>query len=145
MPIYEYQCGACGAHHEAIRKISDPPLKQCPACGKRRLVRQLSAPVFRLKGGGWYETDFKSDKEAKRNLHADEKPDKADTGGKEAPAKADAPESKADSAVAAKPDAKPEAAKAEPKEASGSARRGSPVRKPAHKPARKPPKRPKRR
>jgi putative FmdB family regulatory protein len=143
MPIYEYLCQACGTHHEAIRKISDPPLKQCPACGKRKLVRQLSAPVFRLKGGGWYETDFKSDTEAKRNLHADEKPDKVDAAGKEAPAKADAPDSKADTATAPKPEAKPEAAKPEPKEASRSSSAKS--RRPARKPARKPPKRPKRR
>ena len=143
MPIYEYKCEACGAHHEAIRKISDPPLKQCPACGKRRLVRQLSAPVFRLKGGGWYETDFKSDKEAKRNLHADEKPDKGDAGSKEAPAKADAPDSKAEAATAAKPEAKVPTAKPEPKQAASSSAAKS--RRPVRKPARKSPKRPPRR
>jgi putative FmdB family regulatory protein len=68
MPFYEYQCKACGAHHEAMQKMSDAALKKCPACGRSQLVRLLSAPVFRLKGAGWYETDFKSDKEAKRNL-----------------------------------------------------------------------------
>ncbi len=68
MPFYEYQCKACGEHHEAMRKMSDAPLKKCPACGRSQLVRLLSAPVFRLKGAGWYETDFKSDKEGKRNL-----------------------------------------------------------------------------
>jgi putative FmdB family regulatory protein len=68
MPFYEYQCKACGEHHEAMQKMGDAPLKKCPACGRTRLVRLLSAPVFRLKGGGWYETDFKSDKEGKRNL-----------------------------------------------------------------------------
>ena len=73
MPIYEYQCSACGAHHETIQKMSEGPLKKCPACGKLRLKRLISAPVFRLKGGGWYETDFKSDAEGKRNLHAEEK------------------------------------------------------------------------
>jgi putative FmdB family regulatory protein len=142
MPIYEYKCDACGAHHEAIRKISDPPLKQCPACGKRRLVRQLSAPVFRLKGGGWYETDFKSDTEAKRNLHADEKPDKADATAKETPAKGDAADSKADAAAAAKPEAKPESAKPEPKQASSSAAK---PRSAGRKPVRRALKRPKRR
>ncbi len=78
MPFYEYQCQACGAHHEAMQKISDPPLKKCPACGKSRLQKLISAPVFRLKGGGWYETDFKSDKETKRNLAGEDKADKAE-------------------------------------------------------------------
>ena len=74
MPFYEYECQACGEHHEALQKISDAPLKKCPHCGKARLQKLVSAPVFRLKGGGWYETDFKSDGEKKRNLHGDEKP-----------------------------------------------------------------------
>ena len=78
MPFYEYLCQACGQHHEAMQKMSDAPLTKCPHCGKAKLKRLISAPVFRLKGGGWYETDFKSDKEAKRNLHGDEaKADKA--------------------------------------------------------------------
>jgi putative FmdB family regulatory protein len=68
MPFYEYECQACGAHLEAMQKMSDAPLKTCPECRKPKLVRLISAPVFRLKGGGWYETDFKSDKENKRNL-----------------------------------------------------------------------------
>jgi putative FmdB family regulatory protein len=67
MPFYEYQCQACGEHHEALQKVSDPPLQDCPACGKPQLKKLISAAGFRLKGGGWYETDFKSDK--KRNLH----------------------------------------------------------------------------
>src|SRR3954469_22983307 len=79
MPFYEYQCQACGKQVEVMQKISDAPLKKCPECGKSRLVKLVSAPVFRLKGGGWYETDFKSDKENKRNLveadKADSKPD----------------------------------------------------------------------
>jgi putative FmdB family regulatory protein len=68
MPFYEYQCSACNAHVEVLQKISDAPLKKCPECGKQKLARLISAPVFRLKGSGWYETDFKSDKENKRNL-----------------------------------------------------------------------------
>lgn len=68
MPFYEYQCRACGAQVEVMQKISDAPLKKCPQCAKSQLTRLISAPVFRLKGGGWYETDFKSDKEGKRNL-----------------------------------------------------------------------------
>jgi putative FmdB family regulatory protein len=83
MPFYEYQCAACGAHHEVLRKISDPPLRKCPACGRSRLRRLVSAPVFRLKGGGWYETDFKGDKNSQRNIAGDMEPvadkPKADT------------------------------------------------------------------
>jgi putative FmdB family regulatory protein len=68
MPFYEYQCKNCGHDLEAMQKISEPPLKKCPHCGKSQLQRLMSAPVFRLKGGGWYETDFKGDKDNKRNL-----------------------------------------------------------------------------
>lgn len=68
MPFYEYECAACRYYVEVLQKITDAPLKKCPSCGKLRLKRLISAPVFRLKGSGWYETDFKSDKENKRNL-----------------------------------------------------------------------------
>ena len=66
MPIYEYQCQACGHRLEALQKVSDKPLKKCPECGKPKLQKLISAPSFRLKGGGWYETDFKSGN--KKNL-----------------------------------------------------------------------------
>jgi len=68
MPFYEYECQSCKFYTEVMQKISDPPLAKCPSCGKRTLQKLVSAPVFRLKGSGWYETDFKSDKEGKRNL-----------------------------------------------------------------------------
>ena len=68
MPIYEYRCGACGHQLEALQKMSDGPLRKCPECGKSQLRRLVSAPSFRLKGGGWYETDFKGNGEKKRNL-----------------------------------------------------------------------------
>ncbi|HEV7358959.1 MAG TPA: zinc ribbon domain-containing protein [Steroidobacteraceae bacterium] len=68
MPFYEYQCKSCGHELEAMQKVSDPPLRKCPKCGKAQLTRLMSAPVFRLKGGGWYETDFKGDKDNQRNL-----------------------------------------------------------------------------
>jgi putative FmdB family regulatory protein len=68
MPFYEYQCKSCGHELEAMQKVSDSPLKKCPDCGKPQLVRLMSAPVFRLKGAGWYETDFKGDKNNQRNL-----------------------------------------------------------------------------
>ena len=60
MPIYEYACGACEHRFETIQRASEEPLKDCPACGASALKKLLSAPVFRLKGGGWYETDFKT-------------------------------------------------------------------------------------
>lgn len=68
MPIYEYRCGACGHHLEALQKMSEGPLRKCPDCGKSQLRRLVSAPQFRLKGEGWYETDFKNKNETKRNL-----------------------------------------------------------------------------
>src|SRR2546421_11555921 len=89
---------------EVMQKITDTPLIRCPSCGKRSLKKLVSAPVFRLKGAGWYETDFKSDKEKQRNLHGAEKEEpKADV-------KAEAPDAKpaASEAKEAKPaDAKP--------------------------------------
>ncbi|MEX2524416.1 MAG: zinc ribbon domain-containing protein [Gammaproteobacteria bacterium] len=67
MPIYEYQCDSCGHHLETLQKISDPLLKTCPECGQDSLRKRVSAAAFRLKGGGWYETDFK-DKKARKNV-----------------------------------------------------------------------------
>jgi putative FmdB family regulatory protein len=67
MPIYEYECQKCGHYLEALQKIADKPLRECPECGKHALKRLVSAPMFRLSGSGWYETDFKSDQERKRN------------------------------------------------------------------------------
>lgn len=96
MPIYEYLCGACGHVLDALQKHSDEPLVHCPHCGKPQLKRQLSAPSFRLKGGGWYETDFKSDK--RRNIAESD----STAGGGKAKESADT-----------KPDAKPAAAKTE--------------------------------
>ncbi|MDH3747472.1 MAG: zinc ribbon domain-containing protein [Gammaproteobacteria bacterium] len=81
MPIYGYACTNCGHTLDALQKIADDPLVQCPVCDEAQLKRQLSAPRFRLKGQGWYETDFKSDNQ--RNLagekEAKESDDKADT------------------------------------------------------------------
>jgi len=69
MPIYEYECSSCGHIFDALQKMSDDALKDCPACGEPELRKLLSAPNFRLKGGGWYETDFKDGN--KRNLAGD--------------------------------------------------------------------------
>jgi putative FmdB family regulatory protein len=66
MQIYEYRCGACGQEHEALQKVSEPPLTKCPACGKPKLQKLLSAAGFQLKGSGWYATDFKSKAPAKK-------------------------------------------------------------------------------
>jgi putative FmdB family regulatory protein len=134
MPFYEYECQSCKFYTEVMQKITDTPLTKCPSCGKKALKKLVSAPVFRLKGDGWYETDFKSDKENKRNLSGTEKEEP------KAEAKADSkPETKPD-AKEATTDAKAgkeakgvkeakEAKPAEAKGASGAARRGG--RRPA--------------
>jgi putative FmdB family regulatory protein len=75
MPIYEYRCAECGHEHEALQKVSEPPLTVCPACGKPALQKQLSAAGFQLKGSGWYATDFKGS--AKKP--AEKKAEKAET------------------------------------------------------------------
>lgn len=89
MPIYEYQCAECGAEKEVLQKISDAPLTECPVCGKSALRKKISAVAFRLKGSGWYETDFKSGN--KKNLAGDSggegSKENATTGGKDGPAK----------------------------------------------------------
>ncbi len=79
MPIYEYQCGDCGHELEALQKMSDDALVDCPKCGQASLIKKVSAAGFRLAGSGWYETDFKSGK--KKNLAGD--------GGSAAAAKSD--------------------------------------------------------
>ena len=113
MPFYEYQCKNCGHELEAMQKVSDAPLKKCPHCGKSQLQRLMSAPVFRLKGGGWYETDFKGDQDNKRNL--------ADR------AEADAPKESESSSTEAKSDAKAGESKGnEPKAAEGKTTEGRP-------------------
>jgi len=76
MPIYEYQCKACGHQLEAIQKMADPALTDCPECRQAELVKKISAAAFRLKGGGWYETDFK--KSGQRNLAGEQDAAKSD-------------------------------------------------------------------
>jgi putative FmdB family regulatory protein len=101
MPFYEYECSACKFYVEALQKVSDEPLRKCPSCKKQALRRLISVPVFRLKGGGWYETDFKSDNEQKRNIHGREEAEsrkedaKAESGDKKT-AEAKPAESKAE-------------------------------------------------
>jgi putative FmdB family regulatory protein len=62
MPFYEYQCRHCGHQTEVLQKVSDPPLRKCPACGRNGLTKLISAPIFRLKGGGWYKDGYSSKK-----------------------------------------------------------------------------------
>ena len=99
MPIYEYRCAACGHQDEHLQKVSDAPLTKCPACGKAKYRKQLSAAGFQLKGTGWYATDFKGS--SKKS--ADKKPD-----------------TKTESKTESKPDSKPES-KPEKKSASKAA------------------------
>lgn len=108
MPIYEYACSTCDHRLDALQKMSDEPLVDCPSCGEPGLQRMLSAPRFRLKGQGWYETDFKKDKQ--RNIAGDKEPpkadgDKADTGKTEAakaePAKAESTKTESKTPAAA--------------------------------------------
>jgi len=128
MPIYEYECQKCGHTLEALQKFSDKPLRECPECGRHQLKRLVSAPLFRLAGSGWYETDFKSDKERKRNIleKGDKEPAAAAEDKTPKPAKAEA---KAESAAPAKSRtmvAKP--AKAAVRNAKVAAKKSSPGR-----------------
>jgi putative FmdB family regulatory protein len=70
MPIYDYKCSDCGHQIEVIQKFSDEPKTLCLECGKETLKKMVSAPSFRLKGGGWYETDFKTGK--KKNIASED-------------------------------------------------------------------------
>ena len=82
MPIYEYICTECEHAHEALQKLSDAPLIDCPACGESSLKKKISAAGFRLSGSGWYETDFKSDKQKNLVDKPKESSEKADTSSK---------------------------------------------------------------
>lgn len=137
MPFYEYQCSACGRVSEAMQKFSDAPLKKCPSCGKSKLQKLVSAPVFRLKGSGWYETDFKGDSDKKRNLVGAEAEPAAKT---PAESKAQSKEDgKADAKAETKSEApaKPAESKAEPTAASRSASKGKSAPPAARRPAAK--------
>ena len=76
MPIYEYACVSCEHQFETIQRVGEDPLKDCPDCGKAELKKLVSVAAFRLKGGGWYETDFKSGD--KKNIAGDEKKNTSD-------------------------------------------------------------------
>ena len=94
MPIYAFECAACGYSFDRLQRMSDPDPTVCPECGAEQVRRQLTAPQFRLSGGGWYETDFKKDGDRKRNL----------TGKDEGAGKT---ETKAETKSESKPESKP--------------------------------------
>jgi putative FmdB family regulatory protein len=98
VPIYEYACQKCGHQFDVLQKVSDRALRKCPECGALRLKKLVSAPQFRLKGTGWYETDFKQDKK-KRLADAGEAKPAAEA----APADKDAKPAKAEPAEKAQP------------------------------------------
>lgn len=79
MPIYEYQCDSCEHEFETLQKMSDPLLTDCPACDEQALRKKVSAAAFRLKGGGWYETDFKTGN--KKNVAGEKSADGGSKGG----------------------------------------------------------------
>ncbi len=140
MPFYEYECSSCKFYTELLQKVSDPSLRKCPSCGRSTMKKLMSAPNFRLKGGGWYETDFKSDKENKRNLASRRKRRPKDASAKPEAAKPEA----AKAADAKASESKP--AEAKPAERSRpSRRRLHPAqpnpRRPARAPVREDPRR----
>jgi putative FmdB family regulatory protein len=98
MPIYEYRCAACGHQDDHLQKLADAPLTKCPACGKKKYQKQLTAAGFQLKGSGWYASDFKGGKK-ETEAKPDAKPE----------AKADAKtESKTETKTETKTESKPE-------------------------------------
>ncbi|MBS0486038.1 MAG: zinc ribbon domain-containing protein [Proteobacteria bacterium] len=101
MPIYEFECSACGNVFDRLQKLSDPDPDTCPQCGKKKVHRRVTAPSFRLSGSGWYETDFKKEGDKKRNLAGKDEAPKTEAA-KSEPAKAEKPANESKS----KPDAK---------------------------------------
>ena len=103
MPIYAFECAACGHSFDRLQKMSDPDPAACPACQADAVKRQLTAPAFRLAGSGWYETDFKKDGDKKRNLV------EKTGGGSATPADSAKPAAASDAKPAAKPEPAPAA------------------------------------
>jgi putative FmdB family regulatory protein len=100
MPIYAFQCQACGHHFDRLQKLSDPDPTDCPECAQAAVTRKLTAPSFRLAGGGWYETDFKKDGDKKRNLvEKAESAPKAETAAESKPAASPTPAAPTKSSV----------------------------------------------
>ena len=122
MPIYEYVCDQCGHHLEALQKIAEEPLIYCPECGEAALRKQVSAAAFRLKGTGWYETDFKDggkEKEKKKESGKDSSDGSAEQkSGKETGASSG--DTKSDSKTETSSDSKTGSSKSETKPAADS-------------------------
>ncbi|HLF30896.1 MAG: hypothetical protein A3I78_05055 [Gammaproteobacteria bacterium RIFCSPLOWO2_02_FULL_56_15] len=111
MPIYEYQCGQCNHKLEAIHKFSDTPMTECPECGESSLRKLVSAASFRLKGTGWYATDFKDQQAKKGNGAAKSESAEGKDGAVAAsPGEKDSKEAAAGKSAAASTDSKSEAA-----------------------------------
>ncbi|HZT05387.1 MAG TPA: FmdB family zinc ribbon protein [Steroidobacteraceae bacterium] len=127
MPFYEYECQSCKFYAEVMQKISDPPLTKCPSCGKRTMQKLISAPVFRLKGSGWYETDFKSDKEDKRNLAVEREEPKPAAEESKPEAKAPAAESASKPSEPGTPSVSTSAAASKPRAAAPARKRPQPA------------------
>ncbi len=107
MPIYAYKCAECSHQMDVIRKVSDPPLLDCPNCGKPALVKQVTAAGFQLKGAGWYVTDFRDQGSGKKKDGA--KPDEKATTEQAADSKSESKtEAKSDTGAVAKTAAKPD-------------------------------------
>jgi putative FmdB family regulatory protein len=115
MPIYEFECPACGERFDRLQKLSDPDPDACPNCGAAGVRRRLTAPAFRLAGSGWYETDFKKDADKKRNLA-----DKGETKGESKSSESKPADAKpADAKAKAPPSAEKPASAAPKKTSSG--------------------------
>ena len=99
MPIYEYRCAACGHQDDHLQKVSEAPLSKCPACGKKKYQKQLTAAGFQLKGSGWYASDFKG---------GGKKPDEAKPEAKAEAKTETKAEAKTETKTEAKPETKPE-------------------------------------
>jgi putative FmdB family regulatory protein len=99
MPIYEYECDDCGHELEIMRKLSDGPLTACPACGKEGLRKIISKVAFRLKGTGWYETDFKTKPAEAKSAESDQTEKKETKEKKDGATKDDKPSTKTGSAT----------------------------------------------
>lgn len=122
MPIYAFECDACGHNFERLQKLSDADPTVCPECGAEQVRRQLTAPQFRLAGGGWYETDFKKEGDKKRNLAGEGSSGGSESSKESSGSKASDSTKPADAKTTGSPPAgsKPAApAKADPKSTSG--------------------------
>ena len=112
MPIYEYRCSSCGKELEALQKLSDTPLKTCPACHADTLVKLMSAAGFQLKGSGWYATDFKGSgakPAAKKDSGESATESKSGKGGAASESKSESKAGKGDAASESRSESKAEA------------------------------------